>query len=529
MATKPQCPEAMMASSSPPDDLVLLLERVVTTLPPETHTLVLRHLPAVELARLSCVHKAYLVAWRRLQEQVPGRRYALPLAVRLSRAEWGALQGVQLARAAAFGDVAVIRSMFAAGVDEHGTPLLLARDSLNNMLTVDSAALAAVGGGHSDALELLIEHGAGVRADDDSLRVAVFYGHAGMVQLLIQHGADVHADGDYALKAACMCGHTGLVELLIQHGADVHSGGDEPLRFASAFGHPGAVAVLLQHGADVHAHGDEALTEASKCSDALQMFSRRIGKAAAAVMQTDISQAFQVEENGHDAVIQLLVQHGADVHASDDLVLRRASVLDRADLVQFLLQHGADVHADDDGALRLTSIVGHVDVVRLLLQHGADVHAHDDEALRTASLCGRAGTVALLLQNGANVHAKDGEALISASGNAKGPGPDQMLLMSQEVSSDLPFPPVSKQETAEVLQLLLQHGADVHADGDYALRLASANGHVDVVRLLIQHGADANVNGGAAYHLASFNGHVDVMRLLEQHGAHTGRRLRRRR
>ena len=44
-----------------PSELAQLLELVIA-LPPETHILVLHHLPDVELARLSCVHKSLLVA-----------------------------------------------------------------------------------------------------------------------------------------------------------------------------------------------------------------------------------------------------------------------------------------------------------------------------------------------------------------------------------------------------------------------------------------------------------------------------------
>lgn len=68
----------MAASSAAPNELALLLDGVATTLLPEELVLVLRHLPAVELSRLSCVHKAYLNAWKRLQQLHPGRRYAPP-------------------------------------------------------------------------------------------------------------------------------------------------------------------------------------------------------------------------------------------------------------------------------------------------------------------------------------------------------------------------------------------------------------------------------------------------------------------
>ena len=110
-----------MSAVEVPDELSLLLQRIVTTLPPETHTLVLRHLPKVELARLSCVHKAFHVAWRTLQEQQPGERYA-PSS--LGDIEWIEENSTsRLERAAVFGDVAVIRALMTR-VDESGAPLL---------------------------------------------------------------------------------------------------------------------------------------------------------------------------------------------------------------------------------------------------------------------------------------------------------------------------------------------------------------------------------------------------------------------
>ena len=107
-------PVASMDPPQAPDELALLLKRIVTTLPPETHALVLRHLPTPELARLSCVHNAFGVAWRSLQQQHGAERYAPP-----SVDDFKAVKGLsRLERAAAFGDVAVIRSMVAAGVDK---------------------------------------------------------------------------------------------------------------------------------------------------------------------------------------------------------------------------------------------------------------------------------------------------------------------------------------------------------------------------------------------------------------------------
>ena len=111
---------ARMEPSSPVlNELSLLLERIVATLPPEVLPLVLRHLPTVELARLSCVHKAFRVAWHSLRVRHLWRRFDPPTHDDL---EWAAGRS-RLERAAAFGDVAVVQSLLAAGVDESGAPL----------------------------------------------------------------------------------------------------------------------------------------------------------------------------------------------------------------------------------------------------------------------------------------------------------------------------------------------------------------------------------------------------------------------
>ena len=46
----------------------------------------------------------------------------------------------------------------------------------------------------------------------------------------------------------------------------------------------------------------------------------------------------------------------------------------------------------------------------------------------------------------------------------------------------------------DVVELLLNEGADVHANNDYALCCAATNGHKDVVELLLNEGVDVHVS-----------------------------------
>ena len=89
----------------------------------------------------------------------------------------------------------------------------------------------------------------------------------------------------------------------------------------------------------------------------------------------------------------------------------------------------------------------------------------------------------------------------------------------REKTDDFEFLYACEYGKFEITQLLLQRGANVHAEDGYALRWASWNGHVEVVRLLLQHGADVHTREDHPLCYASASGSIEVVRLLLQHGA----------
>ena len=63
--------------------------------------------------------------------------------------------------------------------------------------------------------------------------------------------------------------------------------------------------------------------------------------------------------------------------------------------------------------------------------------------------------------------------------------------------------------------------ADIHADNDAAIQLASYFGHLDVVRYLVSQGANINTDDNYAVRSASWRGHLDVVAYLVFQGAST--------
>jgi ankyrin repeat protein len=91
--------------------------------------------------------------------------------------------------------------------------------------------------------------------------------------------------------------------------------------------------------------------------------------------------------SGHEAVVRLLLDRGADVEAKAEdkwTALIWAAILGHEAIVRLLLDRGADVEAKAGNgrtALTLVASLGYEAVVRLLLDRGADVEAKDGGGL----------------------------------------------------------------------------------------------------------------------------------------------------
>jgi ankyrin repeat protein len=257
--------------------------------------------------------------------------------------------------------------------------------------------------GHLEMVQLLVEHGADVNAEEtfckNPLRLALWGGKDAVAEFLIEKGADVNA-GMYetALNAAVSKdGSEAMIRLLVENGADVNGRGTEnvtALQAASSLGNESQVRLLIEKGADVNAPG---------------------GDYGGTALQNAAAE-------GHETVVRQLIQQGADVNAEGGVeygtALQAASLSGDEAVVHLLLAHGADVSAEGGEmfgtALEVASYCGHETLVRLFIEKGADVnargkHCNYTNALQAASLTGHKKIVELLIENGADVNAEGRE------------------------------------------------------------------------------------------------------------------------
>ena len=214
-------------------------------------------------------------------------------------------------------------------------------------------------------------------------------------------------------------------------------------------------------------------------------------------------------ECGHDQIVQLLLDQGADLNAESgkfDNAFGTAVYKRHDHLVQVLLDNGADVNAQGGeygNALQAASFSGCEEIVQTLLDKGSDVNAHGGyygNALQAASYRGHHKVVRLLLNHNAVVNWKDRQGrtafhLASAGGQV------------------------------ETVETLLSFGSDpttVDKQGRNALHHAASNGNVGMVYWLLKKGFDPNCtdrDGWSSLHWAAKSDSVNITKVLKTAGA----------
>ncbi|WP_175888215.1 ankyrin repeat domain-containing protein [Burkholderia contaminans] len=125
------------------------------------------------------------------------------------------------------------------------------------------------------------------------------------------------------------------------------------------------------------------------------------------------------------------------------------------------------------------------------------------------------------IQNGADIHANNDLALRMASGE----GHLEVVKYLVEQGADIhgfdnqALIWASGEGHLQVVQYLIEQGADIHADDDGALKSASINGHLDVVQCLVENGADIHSDHDLAFRHAAENGHLEVVQYFVDQGA----------
>ncbi|KAF9205732.1 hypothetical protein BGZ49_003573 [Haplosporangium sp. Z 27] len=223
-----------------------------------------------------------------------------------------------------------------------------------------------------------------------------------------------------------------------------------------------------------------------------------------------------------------------------------------------LMSMGATHRDSEEFIFRWACTKGYLDVVSRLLKDEAkiDLHFRSDWFLREAAKNGRQAVVTLLLQQPDYVPSESGlnkafEAAYEQShcstvkalfdyAEAKGEKLEQGSTSFQSVvpstkrakrilaaglsiqkDADKALRYAVRGNDVEIVKLLIDYEADVHAFNEEAIMVAAHKGHVEILKLLIQAGADFETKAGAPLRQAAEGGHTEAVRVLCENGADT--------
>jgi uncharacterized protein len=207
--------------------------------------------------------------------------------------------------------------------------------------------------------------------------------------------------------------------------------------------------------------------------------------------------------NGHMSIVQLLVQHGADINAVNNrsrTPLFVASMHQHVDVVSCLLTAGADVSTVDfQGYTALhTACAEHsgdtAAVVELLLANGADVHkcnTRQQTALAVAAFNGKLQCAKALIAAGADVNHIDTYGYYTLHVAIRG---QQAALVQLLLDNGA---------TAVMNSVILLNTLENYQHGMTALMMCTTT---DTVKLLLAAGADVHVRnevGDTCLHTAA--------------------------
>ncbi|KAK3192900.1 hypothetical protein K4F52_001257 [Lecanicillium sp. MT-2017a] len=359
--------------------------------------------------------------------------------------------------------------------------------------------------GRTDIVKLLLKR-PGVVVDEQRndgktpLMSAAEHTHRGVTTALLKAGADVNAlcnRGFSVMHYAAQTTNIKLMETLLSKNmslAAVTNDGQTALHLACQNGDPRIVKMMLESGAcPITAAADGTTPIHIACTNRWEQVTQLL------LSKTPLSHPILCEgvtpllaacRAGHATIVKHLFNHGANPHVTDldgSTPLSLACKGGHPTIAAMLLDRGADkLEVDERGQtlLHLACTFRTPKVAFLLLKHGADATARDNDDVTPLHEACRRGSLLLvraLLKNGAEVNAVESVA---------GSTPLHLACRTTDIS-----------QRYEVLEFLLENGADVHAKtqaGKTALHIACLRRASMEALLLIKRGADPLLRNEAA-------------------------------
>lgn len=263
-----------------------------------------------------------------------------------------------------------------------------------------------------------------------------------------------------------------------------------PLAYAANNGHEAVVKLLLENNAQIETR------------DLLG--------------QTPLSLA---AESGYEAVVKLLLENHAQIESRDEegkTPFAYAALCGRVGVVKLLLENDAQIESQSfigQTPLHLAALRGQGAMVKLLLENGAQIESQNILGLTPLALVafgGHEAMVKLLLENDAQIESRDknGRTPLAFVAYMAYNGEEAMVRLlldnnaqieSRDNNGRTPLHSAAERGREAVVRLLLENNAQTESRdiiGRTPLHSAAKHGCEAVVKLLLEYNADAEATNG---------------------------------
>jgi ankyrin repeat protein len=396
----------------------------------------------------------------------------------------------------------------------------------------DKDLFAAVANDHPDVVKWLLGLGLDVNVRDDfaatPLMRAAERGSTNCVPVLLDAGADVGAQNQIGATAITHAANPDIARMLVEAGANINddSGGYTLLKLAVEGEDEALVRAALDMGADteVPLYSEKPLYLAARADNLV--IARMLLKAGANPNGQNVDGWFPLEQVRSVEMAALLLDGGADITLSDGNGAEVLESINDPEVVRYLVSRGARVNTPSQSGSPLMKATDsyNIPMMKVLLEHSADVNratAWGKTALMIAAEHNFTEGTRLLIEAGANLELRDedGRTALFYAAAPEGFTAYKLMMEMQNPAWMQNLPEETRKlleaegesrprftygyvesDSVEVLELLVQKGADINARDNSdmtALMLAASCGRPARVWALLALGADATLKDAA--------------------------------
>ncbi|MHB9146964.1 MAG: ankyrin repeat domain-containing protein [Candidatus Amoebophilus sp.] len=281
-----------------------------------------------------------------------------------------------------------------------------------------------------------------------------------------------------------------------------------PLHEAILEGNATKLYELVHSGADIYAKGRYGTTPLQlvvRKSD-VELISLLLDQRAD-INKDKISKLLYLAIRRSDVeVVNLLLEYGADINSREHNGVSPLHVAvdeNRTEVVKLLLEQGVDLNIRNNyqnTPLHWAIRKGYIGVAKLLVQYGADINAQGEygaSPLHIAAAENQMELVKLFLEQGADIYVKgEYNDLVLHWAAARGNVHITKLLLEHEAYICAKLNWDVFQRSVESVHCLVEREFAINSkddSGDTPLHKAARNGHLEVVEILLEQGANVNV------------------------------------